>query len=83
MRLKKGILYLDVSLDNENLQELLPKLQKKLKKIDKVMIEGDSMLASSALFAIVMSLKKSKKSIEISGLESNTDFISLGNVTFI
>lgn len=83
MNLKNGILHLNVSTDNEMLQELLPKLQKKIEKIEEVIIEGDSMIASSALFSIVASLKKSKESIKISYFDKSTDFTSLGNVSFI
>lgn len=83
MKLKDGVLHLNSDTDNEKLYELLPKLQKKIEKIEEVIVDENSIIASSALFAVLASLKKSKQSIKISYLENDVNFAALGNVTFI
>lgn len=83
MKLEEGILYLDSSYDNEQINELSPKLHKKLEEITEVVLDEKSVVATSALFALIASLKRSKKDIKVSIFEKNTNFASLGNVTFI
>ena len=82
MKLKEEILYLNSSFDNEQLNEILPKLNNKLIEIKEIIIEENSMLASSALFAIVASLKKSKQDIKVSCFDKSINFANLGNITF-
>lgn len=83
MKIKKGVLHLDPSLDNEQVNEILPMLNEKMDEINEVVIDNQSVLATSALFALLVSLKNSKEDIKITIFEQNTNFVSLGNITFI
>lgn len=82
MDLKKGVLTLSSSLDNEHIHELLPRINKKLTKIEEVVVD-DKNVASSALFSLLSAIKREKESVKIDLLENGSNLSSLGDVTFI
>lgn len=82
MELKNGQLNLKSDLDNEQIEALVPKILKKINKIETVVVDGSN-IASSALFSLLYAIKKEKESVEIALLNDSHTLDLLGNATFI
>lgn len=83
MKIEEGILYLDGSYDNEKIAACLGTLGEKLQEIEEIVLDHNIKVESSALFALVASLQKSKIDIKVSLFEKQTHFAGLGNITFV
>jgi hypothetical protein len=82
MNLDNGVLTIDSSLDNSQIEELLEEIQNNLEQIEKVNVESNP-VASSALFALLGSMKKTKNTLSIPLLENDGVIDGFGNTTFI
>ncbi len=82
MNLDNGVLVIDSSLDNSQIEEMLEELRTNIEQIDEVIVEPTA-IASSGLFALLGSMKKTNDNIKISILEENRDIEGFGNTTFI
>ncbi|MDD2698418.1 MAG: hypothetical protein PHF17_06415 [Arcobacteraceae bacterium] len=82
MNLENGVLVIDSSLDNLQIEEMLEDIKNNIEQINEVIVEPKS-IASSALFALLGSIKKTNSNISIPILEHNRDIEGFGNTTFI
>lgn len=83
MKLENKVLHINPSMDQEQLQLLIDELKKHIEGIDEVVIEEGS-IATSGLFSLLASLKKTKSDIKISYFDNkNKNFAGIGNITFV
>lgn len=82
MRLTDGVLEIDPGLDNEALSGLASQISEKLSEIESVTVDLSSIPVSSALFALLVSLKKSKSDIAIPALEEPFVLTEFGTMVF-
>lgn len=82
MDLQNGILHLHSDMDNEQIEGILPQIIENIDTIQKVTIDDESIVASSALFALLYAIKKEKENIEIPLFQSSNEITFMGNVTF-
>jgi len=84
MKLENKVLFLDPSIDQEQLQTLVDELKVHIDEIEEVVIEDRQAIATSGLISLLMSLKNTKESIKIPYLDGeNYNFAGIGNVTFV
>jgi len=84
MKLENKVLFLDPSIDQEQLQKLVDELKVHIDEIEEVVIEDRQAIATSGLISLLMSLKNTKESIKIPYLDGeNYNFAGIGNVTFV
>lgn len=83
MNINNGVLKIDSSLDNLELEKLSHEINNSIKQIKKVTIDEKSIVASSCLFTLLSSIKNAKNDISIDILEEDIDIEGFGNVTII
>lgn len=84
MKLENKVLFLDPSVDQEQLQTLVDELKVHIDEIEEVVIEDGLAIATSGLFSLLKSLKNTKPGIKILYLDGeNYNFAGIGNVTFV
>ncbi len=78
MKLENRTLTLDANASNEEINELVSEIVLNIDEIDKVVLENDENgIASSAIFALMQSLKNRRTQIDIPFLN---DYIKINNM---
>lgn len=83
MNIQNGILCLDASIDNAEIESITQFIKENIMQINEVIIDEKSIVTSSCLFALLSSIKKTKEDISIPFLDKDNDIESFGNVTFL
>ncbi len=83
MNIQNGILCLDASIDNTEIESITQFIKENIMQINEVIIDEKSIVTSSCLFALLSSIKKTKEDISIPFLDKDNDIESFGNVTFL
>lgn len=83
MNIQNGVLKIDASFDNAKIESILELIKENITQIKEVIIDENSAVASSCLFTLLYSIKKTKDDISIPFLDKDNDIESFGNVTFL
>lgn len=83
MNIQNGILCLDASIDNTEIESITQFIKENIMQINEVIIDEKSIVTSSCLFTLLNSIKKTKEDISIPFLDKDNDIESFGNVTFL
>lgn len=83
MNIQNGVLKIDASFDNAEIETILELIKEDVTQIKEVIIDENFIVASSCLFALLYSIKKTKDDISIPFLDKDNDIESFGNVTFL
>lgn len=83
MNIQNGVLKIDASFDNAEIETILELIKEDITQIKEVIIDENSVVTSSCLFALLYSIKKTKDDISIPFLDKDNDIESFGNVTFL
>lgn len=83
MKIKHGVLKINPELDNSELALLATKIAKHIDEIKKIKVDITLMPASSALFALLASIKKNNNDILIPALDQDVSFSGLGDIVFM
>lgn len=83
MNIQNGVLTIDASFDNTKIESSLELIKENITQIKEVIIDENSVVASSCLFALLCSIKKTKADISILLLDKDNDIEYFGNVTFL
>lgn len=83
MNIQNGILCLDASIDNAEIESITQFIKENIMQINEVIIDEKSIVTSSCLFTLLNSIKKTKEDISIPFLDKDNDIESFGNVTFL
>lgn len=78
-----GILNIDSTMDNDQLVSLSKEIGIHLSEIREVQIDMKMPPASSALFSLLVSLKKANNNISIPIIDNTNNISSLGMVSFV
>ena len=83
MNIQNGVLKIDASFDNAEIETILELIKEDITQIKEVIIDENSVVTSSCLFALLYSIKKTQDDISIPFLDKDNDIESFGNVTFL
>jgi len=83
MNIENGILFLSASIDNTEIESVTQFIKENIEQINEVIVDENTTVASSCLFALLGSIKKTKESISIAFLENENDIENFGNVSFL
>jgi hypothetical protein len=83
MNIKNGVLKIDSSLNNLELEKLSHEIKNNIDQIKEVTIDKKSIVTSSCLFTLLISIKKAKTDMSIPILDEEIDIEGFGNVSII
>ncbi len=83
MEIKDKCLFLDLSIAHNELNDLAQEVLSKIEQFDKVSVVSKEVLLTSGFISLLMSLKETKKELEIDLVDSPMQIQGLGFVTCI
>lgn len=83
MKLENRTLVVNSQINNEEIVELVSKIVLEIENIDEIQVEDlDKGVATSALFALLQSIKKNKPEIKIPFFNDFKEVLNMGKVHF-